>query len=160
MNIPSVLLFVHILGFVLWLGVTFTLAAFSVKAAKSENRDVIAFTYRAACHLLKGPGLVGMILTIGSGIWLTVALGHSFFQPFPNHWLFQMQLLGTIAFLVALFYQIPLADRLARAAEASAAAGESSTAFLKFRKRNGMVGSILGLILLINLILGAIRPGG
>ena len=160
MNIPGLLLFVHILGFVLWLGVTFTLAAFAVKAAKSENRDVIAFTYRTACHLLKGPGLIGMILTIGSGIWLTVAHGYSFFQPFPNHWLFQMQFLGTIAFLVALFYQIPLADRLARAAEASAAAGESSAAFLKFRKRNGMVGSILGLLLLINLVLGAVRPGG
>jgi uncharacterized membrane protein len=160
MTIPGLLLFAHILGFVLWLGVTFTLAAFTVRAAKSEDRDVVAFTYRAACHLLKGPGLVGMVLTLGSGIWLTVELGYSFFRPFPNHWLFQMQLLGTIAFLVAILYQIPLADRLARAAEARAAAGESSASFLKFRKRNGMVGSILGLLLLINLFLGAVRPGG
>jgi uncharacterized membrane protein len=155
----GLLLFFHILGFALWLGVTFTLAAITVRAARSDNRDVGAFTYRAASHLLKGPGLVGMILTIGSGIWLTVSLDYGFFRPFPNHWLFQMQLLGSVAFLLGLLYQIPLADRLARAAEARAAAGEDSAAYVKFRKRNAIVGSLIGLILLPSIFMGAVRPG-
>lgn len=157
---PGLLLFFHVLGFALWLGVTFTLAAFAVRAGRADNRDVVAFTYRSASHLLKGPGLIGMLLTVGSGFWLAGLLGYGFFRPFPNHWLFQMQLLGTIAFLLALLYQIPLADRLARAAEARAAAGEDSAAFVKFRKRNAIVGSLIGFILLLLIFLGTVRPGG
>lgn len=160
MDISGLLLFVHVLGFALWFGVTFTLAAFTVRAARADNRDVVAFTYRAAYRLLKGPGLIGMLLTMGSGFWQAATLDYGFFRPFPNHWLFQMQLLGTIAFLLALLYQIPLADRLARAAEARAAAGEDSAAFVRFRKRNAIVGGLIGLILLVLIFLGTVRPGG
>lgn len=159
MNMPGLLLFFHILGFALWLGVTFTLAAITVRAARSDNRDVAAFTYRAASHLLKGPGLVGMLVTMASGFWLAGVLDYGFFRPMPNHWLFQMQVLGSIAFLLGLLYQIPLADRLARAAEARAAAGEDSAAYVKFRKRNAMVGSLIGFILLVSIFMGAVRPG-
>lgn len=160
MNTTDVLLFFHILGFALWLGVTFTLAMISVRAGRSDNRDVAAFTYRAACHLLKGPGLVGMLLTLGSGLWMAGLLDYGYFRPFPNHWMFQMQVLGSAAFLLALLYQIPLADRLARAAEARAAAGEASAAFVKFRKRNAIVGSLIGFLLLASIFMGAVRPGG
>lgn len=159
MDMSGLLRFVHILGLVLWLGVTFTLSALAVRAARSENREVVAFTYRAACHLLKGPGLAGMIMTLASGLGLAGVLDYGFFRPFPNHWLFQMQLLGSIAFLLALLYQIPLADRLARAAEARAAAGEASAAFVKFRKRNAIVGSVIGFLLVVSIFLGAVRPG-
>lgn len=160
MNMSDLLRFFHILGFALWLGVTFTLAAITARAARSENLDVAAFAYRSASHLLKGPGLLGMLLTLASGLWLAGSLDYGYFRPFPNHWLFQMQLLGSVAFLLALLYQIPLADRLARAAEARAAAGEASAAFVKFRKRSAIVGSLIGFLLLVSIFLGAVRPGG
>lgn len=159
MNASTLLLFLHIVGFALWFGVAMTLALLTGKAARTGNRDVMAFTYRSASQLLKGPGLVGMLLTIGSGFALSLTLGYGLFRPFPNHWLFQMQLLGTLAFLLATLYQIPLADRLARAAEATAAAGEDSHAFVLFRKRNAIVSSIIGFLLTIVIFLGAVRPG-
>ncbi len=159
MNSRGILLFLHVLGIVLWLGITLTMAILSVRARRGGDRGVIAFTYRATCDLLKGPGLVGAILAVGSGFALMSVLDYGFFRPFPNHWLFQMQLLGVTAFVLTLALQIPNAGRLARAAEAVAAAGEESAAFVTFRKRNALLGSIIGFLLLVNILLGTLRPG-
>lgn len=158
MDARGILLFLHLLGLALWFGVTLTLAMVTVKARRSGEWAVTAFAYRASCEILKGPGLVGMILTVGSGVALTFVGGYAWFQPFPAHWLFQMQVLGTIAFLLALLVQIPNADRLARAAEASATAGEASASFVRFRKVNAVVGSFVGLVIAVLILLGALRP--
>lgn len=158
MTADRVYLFLHILGIVLWLGVILSLAFVTGRAARAEDRRIAAFAYRTAARIHKTLGLAGMLLTVGSGVALTAARGYPFFQPFPEHWLFQMQVLGTAAFLLALFYQLPLADRLARAAEASAAAGEDSAAYGKYRKRNAVVSSVLGLILLLVVAFGSLRP--
>ncbi|MFV1987112.1 MAG: DUF2269 family protein [Gemmatimonadota bacterium] len=159
MNIRGILLFGHILGFALWFGVTFTLALITVRAKRSGDRAVVAFTYRSAQGLLKGPGLIGALLTIIFGFGLAGMGGYGFFQPFPNHWLFQMQVLGTLAFVAALLIQLPNAERLARAAEASAAADEDSASFVAFQKRNGLVSSLIGVLLLVSMLMGALRPG-
>lgn len=158
MTADRVYLFLHILGIALWLGVALTLAFFTARAARAEDRRIAAFAYRAASRIHKTLGVAGMVLTVGSGLALTPARGYAFFQPFPNHWLFQMQVLGIGAFLLALLYQIPLSDRLARAAEASASAGEDSAAYEKYRKRNAIVSSIVGLLLIVVIALGTFRP--
>jgi len=159
MDARGILLFVHVVGFALWFGVTLTLALLAVRANRTGETAAIGFVYRSSSALLRGPGLFGMLLTLGSGVALTAVAGYGFFRPFPNHWLFQMQLLGSIAFLLALFIQIPNAERLARAAEASAAAGENSASFVRFRRRNAIVSSINGVLLLVVALLGTVRPG-
>jgi hypothetical protein len=98
-----------------------------------------------------------MLLTVGGGIALMVERGYPWFQPFPNHWLFQMQLLGILAFAVGVFYLIPIGYRLAEAAEASAAAGEDSAAFTRFRRQSAIVSSVVGLVLIVVLALGALK---
>ena len=158
MSAAGVYLFLHLVGIVLWLGVGVTLAFVTGRAAKHEDRRIAAFAYRASTRIHKTVGLVGMVLTIGSGVALTIVRGYGFLQPFPNHWLFQMQVLGFVAFLLALLYQIPLSDKLARAAEASASAGEDSAAYDKYRKRNAVVSSIVGLLLVATIALGTFRP--
>lgn len=158
MTPARVYLFLHLLGIVLWLGVTLTLAFVTGSAAKRDDRRIAAFAYRASSRIQKTLGVAGMLLTIGSGVALTVVRGYPFFQPFPEHWLFQMQVLGSAAFLLALLYQLPLSDRLARAAEASASAGEDSAAYAKYRRRNAVVSSIVGLVLVVVVALGALRP--
>lgn len=159
MNMRGIMLFLHLLGFALWLGVTFTLALLTVRAKRTGDRSITAFTYRSARDLLRGPGLVGMVLTIVAGFGLTGMAGYGYFQPSPDHWLFQMQLLGTLAFVLALFIQFPNAERLARAAEASAAAGKDSDSFVRFQKRNGLVSSFIGVLLIVSIFMGATRPG-
>lgn len=160
MDARGLLLFLHVVGFALWFGVTLTLALLVVRANRAGDAAAVGFVYRASSRLLRGPGLIGMLLTILSGFGLTGVAGYALFRPFPNHWLFQMQLLGVLAFLLAVFVQLPNAERLARAAEASAAAGEASASFLRFRKRNAIVSSIVGTLLLVVALLGTARPGG
>lgn len=159
MDLGGLLLFLHVFGLALWLGVTLAMAFATLGAARSGDRGSCAFAYRCNSNLLKGPGLVGMVLTVGSGFALVPVRGYAFFQPFPDHWLFQMQILGSLAFLAAVLYQIPNAERLARAAEASAAAGEESRSYVKFRKRNAIAGSAIGVVLILLIFLGTVRPG-
>lgn len=150
--------FLHVLGVVLWLGVALTLALLVVWARRSGSPDAAAFAYRANARLMKALVLPGMLLTVGGGFALNAALGYGYFQPFPHHWLFQMQVWGVAAFVVGVLYQVPLSERLARAAEASAAAGEESAAFTRYRKRNAIVSSLIGLVLVVVVFLGTVRP--
>ncbi len=158
MTPTGVYAFLHILGVVLWMGLAISLFFLILRARRSGSPEVVAFTYRAASGMLKRVGLVGMLLTVGGGFLLTASLDYPFFQAWPEHWLFQMQLLGLVAFGLAVLYQIPLSDRLARAAEASAAAGEESAAFAKYRKRNVIVSSVVGTLLLIVLVMATLKP--
>ena len=158
MELSGLYRFVHVLGVSLWLGAALALSFLVVRARRSGTREAMAFAYRTHASLMKTLVLPAMVLTVGGGFALNEALGYGYFQPFPNHWLFQMQLLGTLAFVVGVLYQVPLADRLARAAEASATAGEESAAFGKYRKRNAIVSSILGLVLVVVVFLGTVRP--
>lgn len=153
----GLLLFVHLLGIVLWLGGTLTMAGVTARAVRSGDRRLIAFAYRAAARTNRSLGLSGILLTVAGGVALMIQRGYAWFQPFPNHWLFQMQLLGILAAVVGVFYLLPIGSRLAEAAEASAAAGEDSTAFLRFRRRNAIVSSLVGLVLLVVLALGALK---
>lgn len=158
MESTGIMLFGHILGFVLWFGVTFTLALLTIRAKRTGDRTVMAFAYRASQRLLRGPGLIGALLAIICGFGLTGMQGYGFFEPFPNHWMFQMQVLGVVAFLAMLLLQLPNAERLARAAEASAAASEDSASFLAFQKRHGLTSSLIGLMILVAMLMGALRP--
>jgi len=67
-----------------------------------------------------------------------------------------------VAAALALFYQIPVAERLARAAEARAGGGEASDAtqtdaFAGLRKRSAIVGSLIGFLLIVLVGLGTFR---
>ncbi len=159
MDMRGIMLFLHLVGLALWFGVTLTLALITVRANHTGDRAIIAFTYRAGHQLLKGPGLIGMVLTIVGGFGLMGIGGFGFFELRPQ-WLFQMQVLGLLAFALALLIQIPNSGRLARAAEATASADEESNSFVRFRKRNALVSSINGLLVLLVTLLGALRPGG
>ena len=127
------------------------------KAARQPDPKVTAFAYRSAHRLTKTLGIAGVLLTLASGIGLTVVMQYPFFRPFPHHWLFQMQLLGSVAAALSLFYQLPNAERLARSAEAWARSGEEPDTFRKFRQRNAIVGSLVGFILIVLVGLGSFR---
>ncbi len=157
MNPRALLLFAHLVGVVLWLGLSFTLSFVTARAARQEEPAVAAFAYLSAARLLRTLGTAGVILTVGSGLGLVTVTDYELFRPFPNHWLFQMQLLGLAAGAIALFYQIPLAARLARAAEEWVRTGTRPDGFGKLRRRSAMVGSLVGFLLIVLVGLGAFR---
>ncbi len=158
MTLTGLFLFLHVLGIVLWVGLAITLPFITGPAARQENLDVAAFAYTAADRLTRTLGLAGMILTLVGGIGLMAAVGYPWFRPFPNHWLFQMQVLGLVSAAVGIFYQVPLARRLAREARASAEAGTRTEEFAKYRKRHAIVGSIVGFFLLVVILLATLKP--
>ena len=158
MESSGIMLFGHIVGFVLWFGVSFTVALVSIRAKRTGDRTVMAFAYRTTQSLLRGPGLIGAFLAIICGFGLMGMRGYAFFEPFPHHWMFQMQVFGVAAFVAMLVFQLPNAERLARAAEASAAASEDSAAFVAFQKRHKIVSSLIGLMILVAMLMGALRP--
>lgn len=154
-------LFLHILGVVLWLGLALSLSVVTARAGRTDDPAVTRFAYRTNASLMSTLGLAGMVLTVGAGFALTEAMGYTYFQPFPEHWLFQMQLLGSVAFLVGVFYEIPLSRKLARLAgepgggEEPASAGEELE---RLRKRRAVVGSINGTLLLAIVLLATLKP--
>ena len=157
MDARGIFLFLHLVGLALWFGVTLALALVSVRANRSGDPSVVAFTYRAGNSLLRGPGLIGMLLVTVSGFGLAGMGGYGVLRIAP-HWLFQMQVLGLIAFVLGVAVQIPAAGRLARAAEAWAETGEPGPDYAKLRKSSAIVGSVNGLLILLATLLGATRP--
>jgi uncharacterized membrane protein len=153
----ALFLFLHLLGIVLWLGLVFCLSLVTANAARREDPNVIAFAYRAAHRLLRSLGTAGVLLTLAGGVGLTVVMDYAFFRPFPNHWLFQMQVLGFIAAAVALFYQLPVAGRLARVAEEWARAGVKPDGFAALKRQSAIAGSVIGIVLIVLIGLGAFR---
>lgn len=152
-------LFLHVLGVILWVGLAVALPFVTGRAARTESGETTAFAYGVADRLMRTLGLGGVVLTLAGGIGLVVMNpAFSWFQPFPDHWLFLMQVLGFAAAGVAALYQIPLGRKLAREAERSAERGEPTEAFRRYRKRHAIVGSVVGLVLLALVVLGTVRP--
>lgn len=160
MTVQALFLFVHVLGIVLWIGLGVALPFITGRARREGDLEVVAFAYRTSDRLMRTLGLAGMVLTLAGGVGLVESMGYGWFRPFPHHWLFQMEVLGIAAFAVGLFYQIPLGGRVAREAEASAEQGQLTDGFRKYRKRNAITGAVMGFVLLVVLVLGAVKPGG
>lgn len=158
MTMSGFFLFLHVLGIVLWVGLAITLPFVTGPAARHDDGEVTAFAYEVADRLTRTLGLAGMVLTLAGGIGLTIALGYPWFQPFPSHWLFQMQVLGIVAVAIGILYQVPLSRRLATEARASAEAGQPTEGFVKYRKRHAIVGSVNGFLLLVVLVLATLKP--
>lgn len=159
MTLRGLFLFLHVLGVALWLGVAITLPFVTGRAVREDEIATVDFAYRVSDRLMRTLGLAGVLLTLVGGIGLVVVVpSYGWFRPTPDHWLFQMQVLGFLAAGVALLYQIPLGRRLAGEAERSAERGALTDAFRSYRKRSAVVGSLVGLVLLVLVVMGTLRP--
>ena len=140
-------LFVHLLGFVMWMGGGIA-SMFAGIAAKSEDRaglGAVARAQSAVQRMVIGPGallavLSGLILTFGS-VNLAAA----------SPWLMVMQGAGLIAALLTLFVAVPTASRLARIDPN----GPDAAYFDELRKRQKVVGMVWGVLALVALVGGA-----
>ncbi|NIN72401.1 MAG: DUF2269 family protein [Gemmatimonadetes bacterium] len=157
MRLWGIWLFLHLIGVALWLGGMFTLSLWTSKARASGSQEVIAFAYATARRLYRGLIAVAATVTITAGAVLIIATGRPFFRPFPEHWLFQMQVAGTLAFLATLFIVLPTAGRLAALAERAGELGEDKAQFAAKVKQQAIVGSLVGALLVYVVLTGALR---
>jgi hypothetical protein len=140
-------LFLHLLGFVLWMGGGIA-SMFAGIAAKSEDRACLGAVARAQSavqRIVIGPGA---LLTVLSGLMLTFAMTG---MAGVSVWLMVMQGTGLVAALLTLFVGVPTASRLARLDPT----GPDGAYFDELRNRQKVVGLVWGVLALVALVGGA-----
>jgi uncharacterized membrane protein len=144
--------FLHLLGFTLWLGGAIASMIIGI-AAKREDRSGLAAVVRSQSTLTKVAIAPGALLTVLSGIILTFQLSAGDFATF-SMWLVIMQAAGIIAALLTLLITLPTATRLGRLDPT----GEAARYFDELRQRQRIVASIAGTFGLVALLAGAMIP--
>ncbi len=142
-------MFLHLLGFTLWLGGAIASMIIGI-AAKREERSGLAAVVRSQSVLTKAAIAPGALLTVLSGIILTFQLSGGDFAGF-SMWLVIMQGAGVIAALLTLLITLPTATRLGRLDPN----GEAARYFDELRQRQRIVASIAGMLGLVALLAGA-----
>jgi hypothetical protein len=142
-------LFLHLLGFTLWLGGAIAAMIMGI-AAKREDRHGLGAVVRAQASLMKVAIAPGAILAVLSGLILTFQLSGVDLPGF-SIWLVIMQGAGVVAALLTLLISLPTASKLSRLDPLGEAAGY----FDELRQRQRIVASISGTFGLIALFAGA-----
>lgn len=144
-------LFLHIAGFVMWLGGGVAVMCLAI-ANKGTSRDQLATVARSLAAVYRAVVAPGAALVVVSGIVLTMRLmsdlgagGGGTVSP----WILLMQGAGLVAAALLLVAQFPAALRLARL-DPLAHAG----AFDAIRNRVRILGAVTGLLAAIALLGG------
>ncbi len=143
-----VLLFLHILGFVLWVGGAFAIMIASI-AARKEDRSALGPLVRVQAAIygsVVGPGTGVAVVT---GLMLTFRMFGPDAAP-PSVWLIVMQITGILAGIVMLALVIPTAGRLRRLEPA----GPNAALFDALRNRQKMTGMLSGVLALMAMVAG------
>jgi hypothetical protein len=141
--------FLHLLGFTLWLGGAIAAMIMGI-AAKREDRHGLGAVVRAQASLMKVAIAPGAILAVLSGLMLTFQLSGADLPGF-SVWLVIMQGAGVVAALLTLLILLPTATKLSRLDPLGEAAGY----FDELRQRQRIVASISGTFGLVALFAGA-----
>ncbi len=142
-------LFLHLLGFTMWLGGAIAAMIMGI-AAKREDRHGLGAVVRAQAALMKRAIAPGALLAVLSGIILTFRISGADLPGF-SIWLMLMQGAGLVAALLTLLIALPTAGKLSRLDPA----GENARYFDELRQRQRIVGSISGILGLVALLSGA-----
>jgi hypothetical protein len=142
-------LFVHLLGFTMWLGGAIASMIMGI-AAKREDRHGLGAVARSQASLMKTAIAPGALLAVLSGLILTFQLSGGDLPGF-SIWLMLMQGTGLVAALLTLLISLPTAAKLSRLDPA----GEGGRYFDELRQRQRIVASIAGMLGLVALFAGA-----
>lgn len=144
--------FAHIFGFTLWMGGGLASSVIG-KRAMSEDRAHVDSLIRSLAGIQGGLMLPGVILTIVSGLYLSMPRMQT---GALTAWLMLMQGAGIVAALLFFFVVRPAVSRLTR----MSAVGESAGRFDAIRKRAAMGGMIAGILGLLAMIGGVMHKYG
>lgn len=145
-------LFLHLLGFTLWLGGGFAAMAAAI-AAKREDRAGLGAVVRSQVAVQKMVIAPGALLVVLSGLILTFSMsGRAVELAGFNLALVVMQAAGLAGALLTLMVALPTAARLARVDPV----GPGADYFDELRRRQKVVSAIAGTLALIALVAGAL----
>jgi hypothetical protein len=144
-------LFLHLLGFTMWLGGGLASMVAGI-AAKREDRAGLGAIARAQAAIHKAIIAPGAILVVLSGLILTFSVsGRTGELEGFSIWLVVMQGAGLVGALVVLLIGLPTAARLARLDPM----GQGAAFFDELRQRQRIVASASGVLALLALVAGA-----
>jgi hypothetical protein len=145
-------LFLHLLGFTMWLGGSLASMMAGV-AAKGEDRAGVGAVARSQAAIHKTVVAPGAILTVLSGLMLTFSVAGRMGELVGfNVWLMVMQGAGLLGALLVLLIGLPTAAKLARLDPL----GPGAAYFDELRARQKVVGSVSGTLALVALVAGAL----
>lgn len=145
-------LFLHLLGFTMWLGGALAAMVAGI-AAKREERGGLGAVVRSQAAVQKAIVAPGALLTVLSGLILTFSvtarMGELVGFSLP---LVVMQGAGIVGALIVLLVGLPTAAKLARLDPS----GQGAAYFDELRQRQRVTSSIAGGLGLIALVAGAL----
>jgi hypothetical protein len=141
-------LFLHLLGFTMWLGGGLAAMVAGI-AAKREGREGLGAIVRSQAAAWKAIVAPGALLTVLSGLILTFSVAGELVGF--NVWLVVMQGSGLLGALLVLLIGLPTAAKLARLDPV----GQGAAYFDELRTRQKIVASVSGTLALVALVAGA-----
>ena len=148
-------LFLHFLGFVMWIGGGFA-SMHAGLSAKGEPRPGLGAITRAQARIQKTVIAPGALLVVLSGLILTLRFMGAMTTAM-SPWLMAMQGAGLVGALITLMIGLPTASRLGRIDPE----GQSAAYFDELRGRMRVAASVSGVLALFALVSGVIyRMGG
>ena len=151
----QVLLILHILAAIVFVGNIITSAFWKAQADRSGNLEIIAITARSllrADYIFTGPGIAVLLVT---GIWM---VGMSGWEGFQEPWLGGSFVLLIITGIIWLAVLLPQQRRMVRLAQEGAAAGAPSPDYRKASRIWSMFGGIATLLPVLILVLMVLKP--
>ncbi|MCH7621146.1 MAG: DUF2269 domain-containing protein [Chloroflexi bacterium] len=153
----QVLLVLHILAAVVFVGNIITAAFWKAQADRSENLETIAITARSllkADYIFTAPGIVVLLVT---GIWM-VGLSVGSWARFQEPWLGGSFVLLIITAIIWLAVLLPQLRRMVRLAQEGADAGALGPEYRKASRIWSMFGGIATLLPVLILFLMVLKP--
>jgi len=150
----QLMLLLHVLGFVLWMGGAFAIMVSST-ASRKEDRSALGPLVRAQASIIGAMVGPGAGITVASGLILTFRMFGTA-QPAPGGWIIIMQGAGLLAGIITLAFTIPAAGRLRRMDPL----GSHAVQFDALRTRQRIVGSVSGVLALIAMVAGVMARFG
>ena len=151
-----ILLAIHILASVVFVGNIITAAFWKIRADRSGSLESIAITSRSlqlADFAFTMPGILALLVT---GIWMVGITG---WQRFQEPWLgisFVLLILTATIWAAGL---APLQKRMTRLARDQSAAGQADPAYRQASRTWSMMGGVATLLPVVILVLMALKPG-
>lgn len=152
------MLFLHWAGFSLWLGAQITFMVWG-PASRNQKLEVWAHTWITLSKVQRFIVAPACVVATVTGIALTMRLAASHFDMGAATWLMVMQGVGILAAVFTLGFATPLANRMAYLAVRSLEKGEKDPAAERVRSRLALLGSIGGVLILVALYFGTLKPG-
>ena len=151
----QVLLVLHILAAVVFVGNIITAAFWKAQADRSGNLETIAITARSllqADYIFTAPGIVVLLIT---GIWM---VGLSDWARFQEPWLGGSFVLLIITGVIWLAVLLPQQRRMVRLAQEGADAGALGPEYRRAGRIWSMFGGIATLLPILILFLMVFKP--